>query len=169
MIAGRDGNVIARIRCARGFTFIELLVVTALVAILASAVMPLAHVAIQRGKEVELHRSLRDIRTAIDHYKDAVDAGQIPATSVRAGSEGYPPDLHTLVNGVETTAANGNGTTMLKFLRRVPTDPITGTADWGLRAYEDKPDSKSWGGQDVYDVYSKSEGTALDGTKYADW
>lgn len=169
MQAHRDGGAIAFLRGARGFTFIELLVVTALVAILASAVMPLAHVAIQREKEVELRRSLRDIRTAIDHYKDAVDAGQIPSTSVRAGSEGYPPDLQTLVNGVESTPANGNGTTMLKFLRRIPPDPMTGNAAWGLRAYEDKPDSKSWGGQDVYDVYSKSEGTALDGTKYADW
>lgn len=158
-----------RLRDVRGFTFVELLVVTALVAILASAVMPLAHIAIQREREVELRRSLRDIRTAIDHYKDAVDAGQIPSTSVRAGSEGYPPDLQTLVNGVETTATNGNGSTMLKFLRRVPVDPMTGNAEWGLRAYEDKPDSKSWGGQDVYDIYSKSEGTALDGTKYADW
>jgi general secretion pathway protein G len=167
--AGSGRDVIAFMRGARGFTFIELLVVTALVAILASAAMPLAHVAIQRQKEVELRRSLRDIRTAIDHYKDAVDAGQIPSTSVRAGSEGYPPDLQTLVSGVETTPTNGNGTTLLKFLRRIPPDPMTGNAVWGLRAYEDKPESKSWGGQDVYDVYSKSEGTALDGTKYADW
>jgi general secretion pathway protein G len=168
-VEGREGGAIGRLRGVRGFTFIELLVVTALVAILASAVMPLAHVAMQREREVELRRALRDIRTAIDHYKDAVDAGQIPATSVRAGSDGYPPDLHTLVNGVETTPANGNGPTLLKFLRRIPEDPVTGNADWGMRAYEDKPDSKSWGGQDVYDVYSKSEGTALDGTKYADW
>ena len=151
-----------------GFTFVELLVVTALVAILASAVMPLAHVAIQREKEIELRRDLRDLRTAIDHYKDAADGGQIPPTSVRAGSEGYPPDLETLVNGVET-ASGQNGTTKLKFLRRIPADPMTGKAEWGLRAYEDKPDSKSWGGQDVYDVYSKADGTALDGTKYADW
>jgi general secretion pathway protein G len=155
-------------RIEDGFTFVELLVVAALVAILASAVMPLAHVAIQRQTEIELRRDLRDLRTAIDHYKDAADGGQIPATSVRAGSEGYPPDLETLVNGVET-AGGQNGTTMLKFLRRIPVDPMTGKAEWGLRAYEDKPDSKSWGGQDVYDVYSKSEGAGLDGTKYADW
>lgn len=155
-------------RIEDGFTFVELLVVAALVAILASAVMPLAHVAIQRQKEIELRRDLRDLRTAIDHYKDAADGGQIPATSVRAGSEGYPPDLETLVNGVET-AGGQNGTTMLKFLRRIPVDPMTGKAEWGLRAYGDKPDSKSWGGQDVYDVFSKSEGAALDGTKYADW
>jgi general secretion pathway protein G len=152
----------------RGFTFVELLVVTALVAILASAVMPLARVAMQREKEIELRRTLREMRTAIDHYKDAADQGLIPPTSIRAGSEGYPPDLETLVAGVET-AADSNGAKKLKFLRRIPIDPLTGTAEWGRRSYEDKPDSKSWGGQDVYDVYSKSDGTALDGTKYSDW
>ena len=155
-------------RWEAGFTFIELLVVTALVAILASAVMPLARVAMQRQREIELHRALREIRTAIDHYKDAADAGQIPPTSIRTGSEGYPPDLQTLVVGVESVA-DANGSRKLKFLRRIPADPMTGSTEWGLRAYEDKPDSKSWGGQDVYDVYSKSEGTAMDGTKYADW
>jgi general secretion pathway protein G len=152
----------------RGFTFVEMLVVAALVAILASAVMPLARVTVQREREIELRRALREMRTAIDHYKDAADQGQIPATQIRTGSEGYPPDLETLVVGVES-AGDANGTTKLKFLRRIPTDPMTGTKEWGLRAYEDKPDAKSWGGQDVYDVYSKSEGTALDGTKYADW
>ena len=155
-------------RLEAGFTFIELLIVTALVAILASAIMPLARVATQREHEIELRRSLREIRTAIDHYKDAADAGQIPPTSIRTGSEGYPPDLETLVVGVES-AGDANSSHKLKFLRRIPIDPMTGSAEWGLRAYEDKPDSKSWGGQDVYDVYSKSEGTGLDGTKYADW
>jgi general secretion pathway protein G len=155
-------------RLEAGFTFVELLVVTALVAILASAIMPLARVATQREREIELRRSLREIRTAIDHYKDAADAGQIPPTSIRTGSEGYPPDLETLVVGVES-AGDANSSHKLKFLRRIPIDPVTGSAEWGLRAYEDKPDSKSWGGQDVYDVYSKSEGTGLDGTKYADW
>jgi general secretion pathway protein G len=155
-------------RLEAGFTFVELLVVTALVAILASAIMPLARVATQREHEIELRRSLREIRTAIDHYKDAADAGQIPPTSIRTGSEGYPPDLETLVVGVES-AGDANSSHKLKFLRRIPIDPMTGSAEWGLRAYEDKPDSKSWGGQDVYDVYSKSEGTGLDGTKYADW
>jgi general secretion pathway protein G len=155
-------------RLEAGFTFVELLVVTALVAILASAIMPLARVATQREHEIELRRSLREIRTAIDHYKDAADAGQIPPTSIRTGSEGYPPDLETLVVGVES-AGDANSSHKLKFLRRIPIDPMTGSAEWGLRAYEDKPDSKSWGGQDVYDVYSKSEGTGLDGTKYIDW
>jgi general secretion pathway protein G len=155
-------------RLEAGFTFVELLVVTALVAILASAIMPLARVAAQREREIELRRALREIRTAIDHYKDAADAGQIPPTSIRTGSEGYPPDLQTLVVGVDS-AGDANTSHKLKFLRRVPIDPMTGNADWGQRAYEDKPDSKSWGGQDVFDVYSKSEGTGLDGTKYADW
>lgn len=156
-------------RCLeRGFTFVEMLVVVALVSILASAVMPLAKVTMQRQREVELRRALRDMRTAIDHYKDAVDQGQIPASRVRPGSEGYPPDLRILVVGVE---AAGQGTTerKLKFLRRIPIDPMTGEAEWGLRSYEDRPDSRTWGGQNVYDVYSKSEGTALDGTKYRDW
>ncbi len=150
-----------------GFTFIEMLVVTALVGILAMAIMPLAKVTMQRQREIELRRALRELRTAIDHYKDAADQGKIPATSIRAGSEGYPPDLDTLVVGVRS----GEGATekKLKFLRRIPIDPMTSSKEWGLRAYEDRPDAKSWGGQDVYDVYSKSEGTALDGTKYADW
>jgi len=152
----------------RGFTFVEMLVVVALVAVLASAVMPLARITMQRQREGELRRALREMRTAIDRYKDAVDQGSIPATRVRLGSEGYPPDLDTLVVGVE---AAGQGTTerKLKFLRRVPVDPMTREPVWGMRAYEDKPDSKSWGGQNVYDVYSKSDGTALDGTKYSDW
>jgi general secretion pathway protein G len=150
-----------------GFTFVELLVVTALVGILAMAIMPLAKVTMQRQREIELRRALRELRTAIDHYKDAADQGKIPATSIRAGSDGYPPDLETLVVGVRS----GEGATekKLKFLRRIPVDPMTNANEWGLRAYEDRPDSKSWGGQDVYDVYSKSDGTALDGTKYADW
>jgi general secretion pathway protein G len=153
---------------SRGFTFVEMLVVVALVAILASAVVPLAKVTMQRQREIELRRALREIRTAIDHYKDAVDGGQIPASRVRPGSEGYPPDLETLVVGVE---AAGQGTTerKLKFLRRVPRDPMTGEANWGMRSYEDRPDSRSWGGGTVYDVYSRSDGTALDGTKYQDW
>ncbi len=150
----------------RGFTFVEMLVVVALVAILASAVMPLARVASQRQREIELRRNLRDIRTAIDRYKDAADQGQVAATKVKLGSEGYPPDLEILVVGVDAAGASDR---KLKFLRRIPIDPMTREAVWGMRSYDDKPDSKSWGGQNVYDVYSKSEGTALDGTKYQDW
>jgi general secretion pathway protein G len=154
-------------RSASGFTFIELLVVTSILLILASAIMPLARVTIRRQREAELRRDLREMRTAIDKYKDAVDTGLIGSTDVRAGSEGYPPDLDTLVEGV--TKANDASGTKLKFLRRVPIDPVTHSAEWGLRSYQDKPDASSWGGQNVYDVYSKASGTGLDGTKYRDW
>src|SRR6476620_7904964 len=151
----------------RGFTFIELLVVTTILIVLASAIMPLARVTLQREREVELHRALREVRLAIDKYKAAVDTGQIGATDMRAGSEGYPPDLETLVEGV--SKANDASGIKLKFLRRVPMDPIAHSAEWGMRSYQDKADSSSWGGQNVYDVYSKAEGTGLDGTKYKDW
>lgn len=153
--------------CARGYSFVELLVVTAILFVLASAAMPLARVTMQRQKEVELRRVLREMRTAIDRYKDAVDQGQIGALDVRPGSEGYPPDLDTLVEGV--SAANDASGRKLKFLRRVPIDPVVGSDEWGLRSYQDKPDATSWGGQNVYDVFSKSDGTALDGTKYREW
>ena len=151
----------------RGFTFIELLVVTSIVLILASAIQPLARVTIQRTREAELRRVLRDMRTAIDKFKDAADAGQIPTTQLKANSEGYPPDLQTLVDGV--SVANDATGRKLKFLRRIPMDPTMGDDEWGLRAYQDKPDSSSWSGQNVYDVYSKNQGTALDGSKYRDW
>ncbi len=150
-----------------GFTFIELLVVSTILLILASAAMPLARVTMQRQREAELRRALREMRTAIDKYKDAVDMGQIASVDVRAGSEGYPPDLETLVEGV--SAANDASGRKLKFLRKVPIDPLTSSTDWGLRSYQDRPDSTTWGGQNVYDVYTKSDGTALDGTKYRDW
>lgn len=161
-------RVIARrIRGERGFTFIELLVVTTILIVLASAVMPLARVTIQRTREAELRRSLREMRTAIDKYKDAVDNGQIANTDVRAGSEGYPASLEILVEGVPR--ANDASGAKLKFLRRIPIDPITHSTEWGMRSYQDDPDARSWGGQNVFDVYSKAEGTALDGTKYRDW
>ncbi|MEO7271353.1 MAG: type II secretion system protein [Vicinamibacterales bacterium] len=152
---------------ARGFTFIELLVVTTILIILASAIMPLTRVTLQREREAELRRALREMRTSIDRYKDAVDTGQIGATDVKAGSEGYPAELETLVEGV--SKANDASGIKLKFLRRVPMDPMTHSTEWGMRSYQDKPDSSSWGGQNVYDVYSKAEGTALDGTKYREW
>jgi general secretion pathway protein G len=154
-------------RSAKGFTFIELLVVTTILLILASAVMPLARVGVQRQKEMELRRYLREMRTAVDKFKDAADAGVIGAFDLKAGSEGYPPDLETLVEGV--TVANDASGRKLKFLRRVPIDPLTGEAEWGLRAYQDRPDSMSWGGSNVYDVYSLAAGVGLDGTKYRDW
>jgi general secretion pathway protein G len=155
------------VRRGSGFTFVELLVVTTLILILAGAIMPLARITTQRAREIELHRALREIRTAIDRYKDASDQGKIGGTDNQLGSEGYPPDLQTLVEGV-TTVGDASGR-KLKFLRRVPADPMTHSTDWGLRAYQDEPDARSWGGKNVYDVYTKSEGTALDGTQYRDW
>ena len=154
-------------RRADGYSFVELLIVTAILFILASAVMPLATVTSQRQRESELRTALRQMRTAIDKFKDAADAGRIPSTEVSAGSAGYPPDLQTLVDGV--SLLNDQSGTKLKFLRKIPTDPMTNSTDWGLRAYQDKPDSTSWGRGNVFDVYSKSGGTALDGTKYKDW
>jgi general secretion pathway protein G len=152
---------------SRGYTFIELLVVSAILLIIASAALPLARVTVQRQKEAELRRSLREMRTAIDKFKDAVDAGAIATIDVGSGSEGYPKDLDVLVEGVRP--ANDASGRKLKFLRRIPFDPMTGQAEWGKRAYQDDPDATSWGGQNVYDVYSLAEGTALDGTKYRDW
>ena len=158
---------VRRVRAAGGFSFIELLIVSTILMIIASAVMPLARVTSQRTKEAELRRTLREIRTAIDKYKDAVDLGQIPSTELKLGSEGYPPDLETLVEGVPV--ANDASGRKLKFLRRVPIDPMTNSTDWGQRSYQDRPDSVSWGGQNVFDVFTKSTGVGLDGTKYKDW
>ncbi len=156
-----------RQRPDRGYTFVELLVVVTILLILASAVLPLAQVTSQRQREGELRRSLREMRTAIDKFKDGVDTGQIPMTELSPTSEGYPADLQTLVDGV--TAANDATGRKLKYLRRIPMDPMTNSSDWGLRSYQDKANSTSWGGQNVFDVYSKADGTALDGTKYRDW
>ena len=150
-----------------GFTFVELLVVCAILLILASAVMPLARVSIPRQREAELRRDLREMRTAIDKFKDAADQGGISSFDLKAGAENYPPSLEVLVEGV--TKANDATGVKLKFLRRIPIDPITHSTEWGLRSYTDKPDSTSWGGTSVFDVYTKAEGKALDGTKYRDW
>jgi general secretion pathway protein G len=150
-----------------GYTFVELLVVSTILMILASAIMPLAKVTVTRQREAELRRALREIRTAIDKYKDAADTGVIGSLDIKVGSEGYPPDLETLVEGV--TPANDASGRKLKFLRKIPVDPMTRSTEWGLRSYQDKPDTTSWGGQNVFDVYTKSTGTALDGTKYRDW
>ncbi len=151
----------------RGYTFIELIVVTSILLILASAVLPLAQVTSQRQREAEVRRALREMRTAIDAFKDAVDLGLIPTTELEPGSEGYPPDLETLVEGI--SAANDASGRKIRFLRRIPIDPMTAGEDWGLRSYQDSPTSTSWGGQNVFDVYTTSGGTALDGTRYRDW
>jgi general secretion pathway protein G len=150
-----------------GYSFIELVIVTAILFILASAVLPLAQVTSQRQREAELRANLRQMRTAIDRFKDAVDQGRISQTELKPGSEGYPPDLETLVEGVPIQ--NDASGAMLKFLRRIPLDPMTNGTDWGLRSYQDRPDTRSWGRENVFDVYTKSEATGLDGTKYRDW
>jgi general secretion pathway protein G len=147
----------------RGFTLVELIAAITILLILTTVALPMARIQIQRTKELELHRALRDLRQAIDRYKDFADRGMIPTN---ADSFGYPPDLETLVKGVPL---KGAATAKYKFLRRIPVDPMTGDTDWGLRAMQDDPDSRSWGGGNVFDVYTKSYGTALDGSKYADW
>jgi general secretion pathway protein G len=157
----------AQARGEHGYSFVELIIVTTIILILASAVQPLARVAITRQKEAELRRALRDMRTAIDKFKDAADMQMIPPTELKLGSEGYPPTLETLVDGV--SMANDASGRKLKFLRRIPMDPMTGSDEWGMRSYQDKPDATRWGGQNVYDVFSQSEATGLDGTKYRDW
>jgi general secretion pathway protein G len=151
----------------RGYTFIELLVVSAIVMLLASAIMPLARVTATRQREAELRRALREMRVAIDRYKDAADAQQIASLEIKVGSEGYPADLDVLVEGV--SVQNDATGRKLKFLRRIPVDPMTHSADWGKRSYQDAPDATRWGGQNVFDVYTTFDGTALDGTKYRDW
>ena len=144
----------------RGLTLVELIVTVAILAILASAAVPLARFKVKREKERELRYDLWTMRDAIDHYKDAADRG---AFQTKVDSQNYPPDLDTLVNGVDVQGKK------VRWLRHIPVDPMTGKAEWGLRSMQDDPDSDSFGGQSVFDVYSKSQGTALDGTKYHDW
>ena len=154
-------------RSEQGYSFVELVVVTSILLILASVALPLTQVTAQRMRETELRRALREMRTAIDRFKDAADAQLIPATELEPGSEGYPPDLETLVEGV--AVANDASGRKLKFLRRIPVDPMMPGEEWGMRSYQDRPDSRSWGRQNVYDVYTTSDATALDGTRYRDW
>jgi general secretion pathway protein G len=144
-----------------GMTLLELIIACTILLILASAAEPLIRITIVRSRETELRRDLREMKNAIDRYKDMADT---MAFQTELGSNGYPPDLETLVKGV-TIAGNKH----VRFLRRIPVDPMTGNKDWGLRAIQDDPDSNSWGGGNVFDVYSKSQGTALDGTKYSEW
>jgi general secretion pathway protein G len=157
------GGIQRRTRSSEaGMTLLELIIACAILMVLSSAALPIAKFSIVRQRETELRRDLREMKDAIDRYKDAADRNQI---RVEIGSEGYPPDLETLVKGVQV----GTSDKKIRFLRKIPVDPMTGHADWGLRAVQDDPDSTSWGGQNVFDVYSKSTGTALDGTKYSDW
>jgi general secretion pathway protein G len=144
----------------RGLTLVELIVTVAILSILASVALPVARFQVKRQNERYLRYDLWMMRDAIDHYKDAADRN---AFQVKLDSQGYPPDLETLVNGVDIQGKK------VKFLRHIPVDPMTGKAEWGLRSMQDDPSSTSFGGQSVFDVYTKSQGTALDGTKYSDW
>lgn len=148
-----------------GMTLLELIIACTILLILSSAALPIARFTIVRERERELRHDLRDMRNAIDRYKDYADRGML---RTEVGSEGYPPDLDTLVKGVALGGSGASGKNV-RFLRRVPVDPMTGQADWGMRSIQDDPDSQSWGGKNVFDVYSKSQGTGLDGTKYTDW
>ncbi len=151
-------------RSQSGMSLIELIVAFTIMLILTMMALPLARIKVRREKERELRYALREIREAINQYKDAADKGRLPPPKLE--SEGYPPDLQTMVDGVKMA---GTVDKKIRFLRRIPKDPMTGTAEWGLRSMQDDPTSTSWGGQNVFDVYSKSTYTALDGTKYSDW
>jgi general secretion pathway protein G len=144
-------------------TLIELIIACSILVILSTAALPVARFGIVHRKEVELRRDLREMRDAVDRYKDLADQHLI---RTELGSENDPPDLETLVKGVQLGAS---GDRKIRFLRKIPVDPITGRSEWGLRAVQDDPDSTSWGGKNVFDVYSKSQATAADGTRYADW
>lgn len=152
-----------RVHSQAGLTLIELILACGILLILSSAALPIAKYALIREKEAILRHNLDEIRGAIDRYKDAADH---QAIKVEIGTEGYPPDLETLVTGVKL---GNEGDKKIAFLRKIPVDPMTGRADWGLRAVQDDPDSTQWGGKDVFDVYSQSTATAMDGTKYSDW
>jgi len=145
---------------ARGFTLLELIIATSIIVILSTMAVPLARLSIQREKERLLRADLWEMRDAVDRYKDAADRNLF---QTKVDSQNYPPDLETLVKGVDVQGKK------VRFLRHIPTDPMTGTTEWGMRSMQDDPDSDSWGGQSVFDVFTKSQGTGLDGTKYKDW
>jgi general secretion pathway protein G len=152
-----------RLSLNAGMTLLELIIACAILMILSSMALPVFRYTVIRQKESELRYDLRSMKDAIDRYRDLADQHKF---RTEVGSENYPPDLDTLVKGVQLGAGDDK---RLRFLRKVPVDPMTGRADWGLRSISDDPDSTSWGGKNVFDVYSKSSGTALDGTKYSDW
>jgi general secretion pathway protein G len=180
---GRKGVSASSRRFDRGFTLLELIMACSILVVLATVALPLVRVTLIRHREEELRYDLRQMRDAIDRYHDDAEKGKF---QVQAGTENYPPDLETLKVGVQMTTqgiqtlqgglgglsgqtAQSGPSQKVRYLRAIPIDPMTGTADWGLRSVQDDPDATSWGGQDVFDVYSKSQATGLDGTKYADW
>jgi general secretion pathway protein G len=150
-------------RHQKGMTLLELIIACSILLILSAAALPIVRYKIVGQKETELRHDLREIRDAIDRYKDLADTGKI---RIEAGTDGYPPDLETLVRGVLIGPGSDK---KIRFLRRIPKDPMTGRPEWGLRAIQDDSDSTSWGGHNVFDVYTKSQATALDGSRYSDW
>jgi len=162
--------MIFRNRHGRGFTLVEMIITLAILAILALSALPLGKMAVKRENEIELQRSLRLMREAIDAWKKLADEKKIKADE---DTQGYPPTLEDLVKGLEVegtdASGKGSGKKIVRFLRRIPKDPMTDSFDWGLRSYQDDPDSDVWGEENVYDVYTKSPAVALDGTRYRDW
>ena len=155
---------------AHGFTLVEMIITLSLLAVLALSALPLGKMAVKRENEIELQRALRLVRESIDAWKKLADEKKI---EVDEDTEGYPPTLEALVKGVEVQDKNATEKAarkrIVKFLRRIPKDPMTSSFDWGLRSYQDDPDSDVWGEENVYDVYTKSQALALDGTRYRDW
>jgi general secretion pathway protein G len=156
-------KIVSMSRGSRGFSLVELIVTVVIVAILAGIALPMARNSLKREREIELRQRLREMRLAIDKFKEASDLGRI---EVPTDTEGYPQTLDVLVDGVQLLGQAGKN---IKFLRKIPLDPMTNSTDWGMRSYQDEPTAASWGGQNVFDVYSKSDGIAFDGTRYKDW
>lgn len=152
-----------RRQTASGFSLAEVVMVAAIMAILASAALPLGKHALKRSKEMELRTNLRILRNAIDEFKRFSDGGLIP---IELGTDGYPEDLDVLIEGVDLV---GQIDMRFRFLRRIPVDPMTGEAEWGKRSFQDDWDSTSWGGENLFDVHSLSEGTGLNGVPYREW
>lgn len=160
---GRRASTGRRVFRESGYSLAEMVMVCTVMLILAAVALPITRFAAKRAKESELRAHLRNMRYAIDEYKRYSDAGLIP---VELGTDGYPEDLEILVEGVDLV---GQVDKTVRFLRRIPVDPMTGEAEWGKRSYQDDPDSSSWGGENVYDVYSLSRGTGLNGIPYREW
>ena len=156
-------KAVSRLRSHSGFTLVELIVTVVIIGILAGMALPMARNSLKREREIELRQRLREIRLALDKYKEQSDRGAI---EVPNDTEGYPQTLDVMVDGVQLIGQAGK---TFKALRRIPLDPMTNSTDWGMRSYQDEPTAASWGGQNVFDVYTKSDGIAFDGTRYKDW
>ena len=154
-----------QVRRQGGFTLLELIIALGVLAIVAMATIPYMRNAIKREREVVLRRNLRTIRKALDAYNIDYNGGKVGALDKKEGDMGYPPSLELLVEGIHPP----NTDKTIRYLRRIPVDPMTGKSDWGFRAVQDSDDSDSWNGKNIFDVYSKSKETALNGTKYSDW